>query len=101
MGIDVTCPQCKEVAMSKIKKVVAPGIMLVCKSCQAEIAIQRTFSAINIVALVAGGALIKFFPESVLFWLGWVVMFVGCSYHLATVPLKIVKAGPNHAKYNS
>ncbi len=36
MEIDVTCPQCKNEAMSKIRKVISPGIMLVCKSCQAE-----------------------------------------------------------------
>ena len=101
MDIDVKCPQCKNEGISKIKKVLAPGIMNVCKSCQAEIAIQRTFSAINIIALAAGLALVKLFPESLLFWLGWVVMFIGCSYHLATVPLKIVNPGPNHAKYNS
>lgn len=101
MEIDVTCPQCKNEAISKIRKVTAPGVFLTCKSCQAEIGIKEMYSPVNIFSVVVALPLIKLFPDSAVYWVGWFVLFVGCTFHLAKVPLKIINEGPNHAKYNS
>ena len=101
MEIDVTCPQCKGAAISKLRKVTVPGIVSVCKSCEAEVAINRIFSFSNVAALTIWLLLIKLFPDTVLYWLGWAVLLVGCAYHLVRVPLKVVNPGPNHAKYHS
>lgn len=59
------------------------------------------FSISNLLAIVVGISLIKFFSGSYLVWVGWAILVVGSTYHLATVPLKVVNAGPNHGKYNS
>ena len=101
MEIDVIRPQCKKKAFSRIKKITAPGLLATCKSCKAEVRIKKVFSAANILSIVVALPLIKLFPESILFWVGWLVLFFGCTYHLAKVPLKVLNAGPNHAEYNS
>ena len=101
MKIDVICPQCKQAAFSKIKKITVPGQLAPCKSCKAEITIEKMFSGSNIFSIVLALPLIVLFPKTIMFWAGWFVLFVGCTFHLAKVPLKIVNAGPNHAKYKS
>lgn len=75
--------------------------MLVCQACEAEIAIKHRFSIISFVSFVAAVALVKMYPETVWYWVGWLLLFVSSTFHLAAVPLKIVNAGPNHAKYHS
>ncbi len=101
MKIDVTCPQCKKEAISRFRKVTAPGMFMTCKFCKAEVGIENMFSSVNIISVIIALPLIKLFSESFLYWAGWLVLIVGCTYHLVKVPLKIINAGPNHAKYNS
>ena len=101
MKIDVKCPQCRETALSKLRKVTIPGMSITCTSCKAKLAINSIFSITNILSLVIGFALIKLFPGTVLFWLGGLVAVAGSTYHLAVVPLKVINKGPNHEQYHS
>lgn len=101
MKIDVTCPQCKNMALSKLRKLTVPGIIFICKSCKAELKIERLFSTINLVPIMILVPNLKLFSSPVLHWIAWPVLLAGCTFHLARVPLKVVNPGPNHAKYHS
>ena len=59
------------------------------------------FSIGSFVAFVIGLVLIKVYTDMLLFWFGWLVLVIGSTYHLATVPLKVRNKGPNYADFNS
>ncbi len=101
MKIDIKCPQCKENALSKLRKVTILGLIITCRNCKAELGITSTFSIGSFVAFVIGLVLIRVYTDTLLFWLGWIVLAIGSTYHLATVPLKVRNKGPDYADYNS
>jgi len=101
MKVDVTCPQCKNVALSRLRKVTIPGVVFTCKSCKAELKIDRLFSTVNLVPIIIFMPNLKLYSGPLIHWIAWPAMITGCALHLARVPLRVVNPGPNHAKYHS
>jgi len=99
--VNLACPQCKKPAISGIRKILMPGLILICRHCEAELTIKHMFSYVSVLSLLFGVILVQAYPETMLFWLGWAIAISGSTYHLVKTPLKIINAGPNHHKYRS
>lgn len=80
--------------MSKLRKVTIPGALISCSHCEAELGIEPSFSMMAIVACIAAIGLIKYAEmPSLMYVLGWALVFVSAFFYLAGAKLTIKNIG--------
>lgn len=100
MKINTTCPYCKQDAVSKLRKVTFLGLVIHCNSCEAELGV-KFYSALLIVTFIIGVPLVKIYPWlSPLNIIGWVIIIVGSTLHMAKIPFFVRNIGAKNARKN-
>ena len=96
MKIDVICPNCNGIALSKIRKVTLPGVIITCLTCKAELSIKSKVSAKNMIPGIFGLIVFSMCSyEEPLKYFGIVIVLLAGAWHLSSEPLIIKNIGPN------
>ncbi|MFB2779787.1 hypothetical protein ACE017_11505 [Shewanella mangrovisoli] len=95
MKIVTSCPICKNEAMSKIRRIFYPGMLITCRSCKAELGVKKRLSTINLALGLLAIIIVNIIKNQFLVWPILIALIVSSSLFQAREELIIINVGPN------